>query len=182
MARAAGAGRLAAVQSCAEMTLKKLGILILGGAAALAAWSWWNGDARRIGRRLDYLLERVEKSPGESQLVAALKAEEAARIFADPFDFRARQFDFETRDRQTLIRSIALYRLRSERIAVQVLDRRLDFAAGERRANMGLTVRFVGGWQGRANEAYRFQLGWREQDGEWRLDFVDLLEIVPPAL
>jgi hypothetical protein len=122
----------------------------------------------------------VEKSPGENQLLAALKAEEAARVFADPFDFRARQFDFATRDRQTLIRSIALYRTRSERIAVHVLDRRLDVAAGERRATMALTARFVGGWQGRADEAYRFQLGWREQDGEWRIGYLDLVEIVPP--
>lgn len=149
--------------------------------AAIGGWHWWHGDARRIGRQLDRLLESVEKAPGENQLVAALKAQEVASRFADPFDFRARQFDFATRDRQTLVRSVALYRLRSERIAPRVVDRRLDVAAEERRATMRLTVRFVGGWQGLDGEAYRFQIGWREQEDEWRIDSVDLIEIVSPS-
>jgi hypothetical protein len=154
-----------------------LGVLLVAGS--LAAWAWWNGDARRIERRVSYLLERVEKTPGENQLVGALKAEEAGRVFAYPFDFRARQFDFATRDRRELVRAIALYRLRSERIAAQVLDRRLDVATADRRATMTLAVRFRGGWGSPTNDAYRFRLGWREQEGEWRIDFVDLVEIMP---
>lgn len=160
--------------------IKKLAAAGLLLAATILAWQWWHSDARRIGRRLDQLLGSVEKAPGENQLVAALKAQEVGALFTDPFDVRARQLDFTTRDRQTLVRSVALYRLRSERIAAEVLDRRLDVAVQERRATMGLTVRFAGGWQGAANEAYRFQIGWREQEGEWRIDFVDLVEIVRP--
>jgi hypothetical protein len=161
------------------MVVRRIAVGLLLALGLVVGWSWWNSDERRIGRRLDDLLERAEKAPGENQLVAALKAEEIAALFADPFDFRARQFDFATRDRRTLVRTIALYRMRSDRIAAQVLDRRLDVAATERRATMSLTVRFVGGWQGWTKDAYRFQIGWREQEGEWRIDLVDLVELVP---
>ncbi len=99
--------------------------------------------------------------------------------FADPFEFRARQFDFETRDRQTLVRNVALYRLRSERISVRIFDRRLDLDPARGRATMLLTARFVGGLGGRGNEAYRFQLDWVEQEGRWKIDYVDLLETRP---
>jgi len=162
-----------------QMLLKKTALLLLGVIAAFVAWTWWHGDARRIGRRLEYLTERIEKSPGEGQLAAALRAEEVARMFAEQFQFRARQFDFETRDRQALIRAVALYRLRSERIVSHILDKRLDIDATERKATMVFTARFVGGWSAIGNDAYRFQFNWVEQAGEWKIEYVDLLEIVP---
>jgi hypothetical protein len=148
-------------------------------AAALAFWSWWSADRQRIGRALRGLSEAVEKSPGEGQLGAALKSQEAATFFAEPFEFRARQFDFETRDRRSLARNVALYRLRSDRIAVHIFDRRLDLDPAAREATMMLSARFVGGLRGRGNEVYRFQLNWVEQQGQWKIGYVDLLEILP---
>lgn len=147
--------------------------------AVLAVARWWTSDARRIGRKVDYLIECIEKSPGEGKLAAALKAEQLGGLFADAFVFRARPYDFETQDRQTLIRTVALYRLRSERIGAQVLARRLDIDAANRRATMTLTTRFTGGWRDLGNDALRFQINWREDDGEWQIDTVDLLEVVP---
>ncbi len=167
------------------MTLRKWFFVLVPLAAGLAFWSWWSTDRQRIGRALRGLSEAVEKSPGEGQLGAALKSREAASYFADPFEFRARQFDFETRDRQTLARNVALYRLRSERISVQIFDRRLDLDPSARKATMLLSARFVGGLGGSngllggGNESYRFQLNWVEQEGRWKIDYVDLLEIHP---
>ncbi|MCZ6507496.1 MAG: hypothetical protein O7A04_05540 [Acidobacteria bacterium] len=161
------------------MLFKKTALLLLGVIAAFVAWTWWHSDARRIGRRLECLTESVEKSPGEGPLAAALKAEQVGRLFAEPFEFRARQFDFETRDRQALIRAVVLYRLRSERIVSRILDKRLDVDSAGRKATMVFTARFVGGWSGIGNDAYRFQLNWVEQQGEWKIEYVDLLEIVP---
>ena len=161
------------------MTLRKWFFVLVPLAAGLAFWSWWSSDRQRIGRALRGLSEAVEKSPREGQLGAALKSREAVSYFADPFEFRARQFDFETRDRQTLVRNVALYRLRSERISVRIFDRRLDLDPARGRATMLLTARFVGGLGGRGNEAYRFQLDWVEQEGRWKIDYVDLLETRP---
>jgi len=145
-----------------------------------AGWTWWSGDAHQINRRLRALTDEVEKSPGEGQLTTAFKAEAVAAFFAEPFRFRARQFDFETTDRSTLVRSVAAYRLRSERIATEILYRHLEIDPVARAARMEIVVRFVGGWGGRAGEAYRFQLDWVEQEGRWQIGYVDLIEIVRP--
>lgn len=161
------------------MTLKKWVLLLVPLVAALAFWSWWSGDRQRIGRQLRSLSEALEKGPGEGQLAAALRSQETVAFFADPFEFSARQFDFETRDRQALVRNVAVYRLRSERIAVQIFDRRLDLDPSARKATMIFSARFVGGLGGRGNEAYRFQLNWVEQQGRWKIEYADLLEILP---
>lgn len=161
------------------MLVKRILLPLLGLVLLFVAWSWWHSDGQRIARRVKHLTERVEKSPSEGQLVAALKSQEVVRLFADPFEFRARQFDFETSDRQALIRAVALHRLRSDRIVATVLDRELDIDKAARRATMFLTTRFAGGLRGLGNEAYRFQLNWIEQQGEWKIDFVDLVEILP---
>ena len=145
-------------------------------------WAWWSGDAQRINRRLGALTDEVEKAPGEGQLATALKAEAVAAFFAEPFRFRARQFDFETTDRRTLVRSVAAYRLRSERIATDILYRHLEIDPVARTARLEIVARFAGGWGGRAGEAYRFQLDWVEQEDRWQIGYVDLIEIVgPPA-
>jgi hypothetical protein len=164
------------------MLLKKILLPLLAVVVVFLAWSWWQSDSQRIARRVKYLTERVEKSPGEGQLMAALKSQELGGLFAEPFQFRARQFDFETRDRQTLIRTVALYRMRSDRITAQVLDRDLDVDGAGRRATMYLTTRFAGGFGGLGgpgNDAYRFQLNWIEQQGEWKIDYVDLVDVLP---
>jgi hypothetical protein len=157
---------------------------ILAAAAALlllaAGWTWWTSDAQRIERRLAALTDEVEKGPGEGQLTTALKAEAVAGFFAEPFLFRARQFDFETADRSGLARAVAAYRLRSDRIAADILHRDLAVDATARAARMEIVVRFVGGLRGRAGEAYRFQLDWIEQDGRWKIGYCDLIEILEP--
>ena len=164
------------------MSLARLLIVAAALLAVVAAWSWWTGDAQRIARQFEALADEVAKTPGEGNLAAVLKAEQAAGHFAEPFLFRARQFDFETDDRVALTRTIAAYRLRSERIAPSILHRELDVDSQARTAKMQLVVRFAGGLRGRADEAYRFQLNWVEQEGRWRIGFADLIEIVPASV
>lgn len=171
----------AGVQSLA-MSLPKILLPIVALIALLVGWNWWTSDARRIASRLSGLTEEVEKRPGEGQLAMALKSEQVASYFAEPFRFRALQFDFETDHRGTLVRSVAAYRLRSDRIAASVLHRELEIDAANRTAKMVLLVRFAGGFGGSANEAYRFQLNWIEQQGLWKIDYADLIEIVPASL
>lgn len=164
------------------MSLARILIAVAATLALVAGWSWWTGDAQRIARRFDALAEEVQKRPGEGNLAAAFKAEQAAGFFAEPFLFRARQFDFETDDRRALTRALAAYRLRSERIAPTILHREINVDAEARTAKMELVVRFAGGLRGNAGEAYRFQLNWVEQEGLWRIGFADLVEILPASV
>ena len=159
--------------------LRNLLLALVVVAGALLWWNWASSAERRIARELDALMERVEKGPDENPLHGALKAEEAARSFAEPFRFRAWQFDFETRNRQDLIRGIVLYRSRSDRVAPQLLDSEIE-VQGER-AVQRLVVRFQGGWQGVGDDAYRFRLEWVETPQGWRIADADLEEIVAPG-
>jgi len=164
------------------MYLAKILIPFAAIVALIVGWNWWTSDARRIASRLEALTEEVEKSPGEGQLAMAFKAEQAARFFAEPFLFRARQFDFETEDRGALIRAVAVYRSRSDRITPSVLHRELDIDDAHRTAKMVIVLRFAGGFRGSASEAYRFQLNWLEQEGQWKIGYADLIEIVPATV
>jgi len=164
------------------MSLPKVLLPAVAVVVLLIGWNWWNADAQRIRRQLEALNEEVEKSPGEGQLATAFKAEQATRFFAEPFRFRARQFDFETDNRGALARSLVGYRARSDRIAPSVLHSELEIDQAGRTAMMVVVIRFTGGFSGRANEAYRFQLNWIEQEGEWKIGFADLIEIVPASV
>lgn len=164
------------------MRLNRLLFALLAIVGLVVGWNWWTSDARRIERRLGALTDAVAKSGKENQLTLALRAEQVAGFFAQPFSFRARQFDFETDDRGALTRAVAGYRLRSDRISPAVLHRELEVDSTTRSARMQIVVRFAGGLANRGSEAYRFQLNWVEQQGEWKIGFADLIEIVPASV
>ncbi len=160
-------------------------LLLAALAAGLAAW-WWlgrGGDERAIERQLERLVELAEKEPGETPLAGLERARAITGLFAARFELRARPFDFATRDRQELARAIASYRAGPERISSRVTDRELWLDAEARRAAMRVTIEFGEGLALTGNrDAYRFQIGWVEENGEWRIDLVDLIEIVEPRL
>ncbi len=153
----------------------------VAAVAALAAW-WWLGrdpDERAIGRQIERALELAEKQPGETQLAGLERAREIAELFAADFEVRARPLDFATRDRRELARAIVGYRAGAERIWARIEERELYVDEASRRAAMPLTVEFGQGVSlGRARDAYRFQVSWVEEDGEWRMDSVELVEVV----
>lgn len=158
-------------------------LLVVTVLAVVAATWWWTGhgsDERRIQRQVDRLLELVEKEPGEGPLAGLERARAIGELFADPFEVRARPFDFHTRDRQALARAVQGYRASSDRVWAQASERRLQVDRENRRAILSLTARFGGsGLSLGGREAYRFQVNWLEQDGVWRIDYLDLLEVVP---
>ncbi|MGH9464008.1 MAG: hypothetical protein ACRD0X_00055, partial [Thermoanaerobaculia bacterium] len=132
-------------------------------------------------RQLARLMELAEKEPGETRLAGLERAGSMVELFAAQFEFRARPFDFATRDRRELARAIASYRSGSERIGSRVYDRDLWIDGDARRAAMRLTAEFGEGLALTGDrDAYRFQIGWVEENGEWRIDLVDLVEVVPP--
>ncbi len=158
-------------------------LLIAALLAGLAAW-WWLGrddDERAIERQLARLMELAEKEPGETRLAGLDRARAISDLFAAQFELRARPFDFATRDRRELTRAIASYRSGPERIWSRVTDRELWVDADARRAAMRLTAEFGEGLALTGDrDAYRFQISWVEENGDWRIDLVDLLEVVRP--
>jgi hypothetical protein len=151
-------------------------LLLLGG------WlleRWWVSPERRINRSIKRLQQLVSKTPGESDLVALGKARQVSEMFAESFEFRAEGFDFYTRDRQRLAAGVHRYRSLSEAISMRVREKQLTVDGQQRRATSFITADFVTRARDiSGREAYRFQVDWVEQGDDWKIDFVELLEIL----
>ena len=161
--------------------------VIVGGLLVLlgGGWffSWYTSPERRIHSQLGEIQRLISKAPGESNLEALAKVRAATELFAESFEFEAGQFDFHTRDRQKLISGIHAYRSRAQTILMQFPEKDISVDPEHSRATSHVTAHFVTKARDLAGrEAYRFQINWVEQSGEWRLDYVRLLEILedPP--
>ncbi len=151
-------------------------VLLIGGWLVVR---WWVSPQRQINRNIKEIQKLVSKVPGESDLVALGKARKVSEMFADNFEFRAEGFDFHTRDRQRLAAGVHRYRSFSQAIAMRVREKDLSIDKEHRRASTYLTADFV--TQARditGREAYRFRIDWVEQEGDWKIDFVELVEIL----
>jgi len=146
-------------------------------------FDWYTSPERRINAQLGEIQKLISKAPGENNLNALAKARAATELFADSFEFEARQFDFHTRDRQQLISGIHQYRSRTQTILMQLPEKDLSVDPQQGRATSQVTAHFITKARDiMGREAYRFQINWVEQEGEWRMDYVRLLEIIdePP--
>ena len=164
------------------MSNRALRAVALVIALIIAIWvflGWWGSDERRIKRRVKHLEKLVTKNIGEGNLGALNSAREITEFFADPFDFEAEQFDFRSSDRQSLAIGIHSYRSRAETIGMRVHDWQLDVDKTSRRATLHVTTDFVTSFRDiSGREAYRWQVNWVEQEDEWRIDYVRLLEVI----
>ena len=151
--------------------------LLLVGSFLLIRWCV--SPERRIHRNIARIESLVAKAPTEDNLTALGKARSLTELFAETFEFEAEQFDFSTRDRQRLAAGVHQYRSRSQAIAVQIRQHELSVSPEQSRATSHLTVEFMTRFQDiSGREAYRFQINWVEQEGEWLIDYVRLLEII----
>ncbi|MDX1644123.1 MAG: hypothetical protein R3244_07180 [Thermoanaerobaculia bacterium] len=161
------------------MTPRRLAVALALLVALPALWTGWSSDRRRIEARLEELADAVEKSAPEGALEAVAAARAVTGVFAEPFEIRAAEAGFTTRERQDLMRFVHRYRSTSERIAVDIAVESLDIAGAHSRATMVATFLFrSGGPLGDSTERYRVQANWVEREGEWKIDYIDLLEIV----
>ncbi|MEZ5331970.1 MAG: hypothetical protein R2991_07915 [Thermoanaerobaculia bacterium] len=152
-------------------------VLVLAGAV----W-WWSGrnaPERRILRQMDRVMELVEKDPGEGPLASLERARALAELFAAEFEVRARPFDFRTRDRRALIQAIQGYRSSSDRVWAEADGPTVQVDPSGVRAVLDVVARFGGGPSLDRGQGYRFHIGWVDERGEWRIETVDLLEVVP---
>ncbi len=164
------------------MSRKRLQATVALAVLVIAGWMtvrWWVSPERRINKKIQQIQKLVSKAPGESDIVALGKARRLSEMFADSFEFRAEDFDFFTRDRQRLAAGVHQYRSYSQAIDMRVRDKELMVNEEHRRASTYLIADFV--TQARditGREAYRLRLDWVEQEDDWRIDFVELMEIL----
>jgi hypothetical protein len=151
-------------------------VLLIGGWLVVR---WWVSPQRQVNRKIKEMQKLVSKTPGESDLVALGKARKISEMFADPFEFRAEGFDFYTRDRQRLAAGVHQYRRFSQAIAMRVREKELTVDEEHRRASTYLTADFVTKARDiTGREAYRFRIDWVEEGDDWKIDYVELVEIL----
>lgn len=161
------------------MTARRLLAVLALLVAIPLVWSWWSSDRRRIGRQIDRLEERVEKSGEETAIVGAARARAVTDLFASDFEVRARQLRFRTRDRQELARFVLRHRSSTDAIDLRIVTESLSLAPEHGRATQVATLEFLtGGPLSSSAERYRVQVNWVIERGSWRIDYIDLLEIV----
>lgn len=148
-------------------------------AIALAVWalSFLGGDARRIRHRLDELEELIEKTEQENNLVAANKARLLGGFFTNRFEIEIVPYSQVVTDRQQLMQVAMGYRSRSERIGVAFREEELAIDAERRSADMGVVAELTGRRVSLTPERYDLLIQWSEEDGEWRIRRLEVLEV-----
>jgi len=152
-------------------------VALLAGAWWL--WAWWRSPERRIYRRLDALVELMEKSGEESALAGAATASGVLDFFAPGFIVRARPYEGELGDPQELAGAVMRFRGGARRIEIEVSDRHLTLGPGARSGELVYVAAVTydrGAGPGR--ESWRVRSLWIEDAGEWRLSELELLQPV----
>jgi hypothetical protein len=161
------------------MTPRRIGVAVLVLAALGLFWTNRSSDRKEIERQLDELTERVSRDGAETQLAGLNQARLITELFASSFEVRAEQLRFSTRDRREMAGFIHGYRRGSDRISLRASNKTLDIDEASRRATHRVDFQFTGGGpMGSPSERYRVQINWLEEEGEWRIDYVDLIEIL----
>ena len=161
------------------MTPRRIGIVVLVLLALAVIWTSRSGDRKAIERQLDELTELVSKDGAETQLAGLNQARLITELFASSFEVRAEQLRFSTRDRREMAGFIHGYRRGSDRISMRASDKALDIDEASRRATHRVNLQFTGGGPlGSPSELYRVQINWLEEEGEWKIDYIDLIEIL----
>lgn len=157
----------------------RLAVLAAVVLAAWLGWRWWSSTERRIYRRLDALISRLEKDGSESALAGAATAHGVLDFFAPGFIIRARPYENELRDPQELMGAVMRFRGAAQRIAVDVSDRHLTLGPNERSGELVFLAAVSldrGGGNGR--ESWRVRSLWIEDGGDWKISELELLQRV----
>ena len=161
------------------MRQKRVKLLLLIAALGVASWLLLrDGPEHRIRKQTETIRELVSKLPSESDLEGLGRASKISALFAPEFEVDAPQFNFSTRERRALAGFIHRYRSGSSMIAAQVLEQEIGLDAKSEHATSHITTRFLTSTRDLTrSETYRFQVNWRLDAGEWKIDYVRLLEI-----
>ncbi|MEO8276063.1 MAG: nuclear transport factor 2 family protein [Thermoanaerobaculia bacterium] len=143
-----------------------------------ATYRWWASDQRRIRARFASLQTELEKSGKEGTLDRFAHARAVDKLFADGFVIRAQPYEGTLTDRQELMAVVDRYRESAETVRVGASDVLLTVRENAT-AEMSAIVEAVGeraGGPGR--ERLRLRIAWRKDDGEWRIQELEVLEVL----
>lgn len=154
-------------------------VALLALAAILAGlFFWWRSDRRRIVAQFETLQDELEKRGEEGTIDRLGHARGVSEIFAEGFVILAQPYEGTIADRQQLMAVVDRYRASAERITVS--DSEVDIQLRPNAtADMAAVVEAVGlrpGGPGR--ERLRIRVAWREDDGVWRIQELEVLEVL----
>lgn len=158
--------------------LVRLIALVLLSAILVALFFWWTSDRRRIVAQFEALQEALEKSGEEGTFDRLGHARGVSEVFADGFVILAQPYEGTIADRQQLMAIVDRYRASAERIAVSDSDVEVQLRPNAT-ADMTAVVEAVGmrpGGPGR--ERLRIRVAWREDAGVWRIQELEVLEVL----
>lgn len=146
-------------------------------AAAVALFFYLRGDERRILRQLDRLEELMSKQGAEDQLASFVVVREVSSLFADGFVVRAKPWQGSLVGRKELTGALMRYRTAALVIEAEVGSRELEVDGDLGLATLVGDLQVVmdfGGRKGRERRQVRIE--WVEEEGQWLVREVDLLE------
>jgi hypothetical protein len=159
--------------------LRGVAIATLLLLAAAAAWWYLANPERKVLRRLDALADQLHKEGDESQLVAAATARGTAEWFAPGFFIRADPYEGQLTDPQQLMGAVMRFRGAAERVDVAFTSREVVIDPVAHTALVGfVATATLDGGSGSGRESWRVRSLWVEDDGEWRIAELELLEQV----
>lgn len=148
-------------------------------AVAFWIWSQWSSDRRRIQRQLGRLQDLIEKTGDENSLTAANKARQVGNLMTREFEIGLEPYAGVVTDRARLSQVVLGYRDASSRIGLDFRDQELGLDETHGFADMTLVATVTGAIDGNSyRERYRLRLRWIEEEGEWLIQRVDLLEVL----
>ena len=155
----------------------RLAVLAVVVVAAWLGWNWWRSPERRIYRRLDALMDELDKHGDESALAGAATAQGVLDYFAPGFIVRARPYEGRLSSRQELAGAMMRFRDAARSISIDVSDRHLTLGPGERSGELTF-VASVGmdRGAGTGRESWRVRSLWIADGGEWRISELELLQ------
>jgi hypothetical protein len=160
----------------------------LGALAAAAilvgGWLWWSSDARRVGARLAELQAAFEKDGPEDQLTSFGKTRRIVELFAPGFLILARPYEGSISDRQQLAAVVQRYRdsARTIDVASGSRETEVDSARGTAETTAVFSISGDRGGGGSGGERFRARIAWSRTEGEWRIQQIEILEVLERGL
>ncbi|MEM8962205.1 MAG: nuclear transport factor 2 family protein [Acidobacteriota bacterium] len=149
-------------------------------AAALLVWALgtFTGEEGKVRRQLDRLGTVISKSQGENALATVDKASQLIQLFSDDLTVDLGPYNQVIADQRQLTRAYAGFRQSREDIRVGFSDTQIELGDPLPTASMTTTATLSASGDGGGRGVYRLALRWRKVEGDWRIEHLEILEVL----